>query len=106
MSYYDDKKLHDAARRLLVSLRCGLGIDVAAANDLRAALQEAAKAWATSDTISKLNANLFVDLASGIEACSHAYEGHEAEGIVALADEIGELIRLCVAVDFSTSVRG
>jgi hypothetical protein len=43
-------------------------------------------------------ANLFTDLASGIEACAYAYGGDEGARVRKLADEIADLVRACVSV--------
>jgi len=57
---------------VLTSLRQGRGLDVQASERLKEALRTAAQVWADATVISKSAANLFVDLAAGIEACSHA----------------------------------
>lgn len=57
---------------MLTSLRQGRGLDVQASERLKEALRTAAQVWADATVISKSAANLFVDLAAGIEACSHA----------------------------------
>jgi hypothetical protein len=93
-----DERLQEAASRVLISLRQGRGIDAGAVADLKDALRNAAAAWSSSDTIPKSSANLFVDLGSGIEACRYLYTGQEAEQVALLADEIGDLVRLCVSV--------
>jgi hypothetical protein len=98
MDQYEER-VHSAADRVLTCLRQAGGIDAEAAAELRVALQEAAEAWASSDTVTKSIASLFVDLASGIEACSYAYPGPESAEIRLLADEVGDLVRKCVAVD-------
>jgi hypothetical protein len=92
-----EKGLQQAASQLLTSLRQGRGIDDIAAERLKNALHQAAEVWANSEMISKSAANLFVDLASGIEACSYSY-GSDGDRIKALADEVADLIRACVAV--------
>lgn len=93
-----DERLQEAASRVLISLRQGRGIDARAAADLKEALRGAAVGWSSSDTIPKSSANLFVDLGSGIQACGYSYTGHEAEEIAILADDVSDLVRLCVAV--------
>ena len=92
-----ETELQGAATELLTPLRQGRGIDEEAAERLKSALRAAAEAWADSKDISKSAANLFVDLASGIEACSYSY-GPDGERIRVLADEVADLIRACVAV--------
>jgi hypothetical protein len=96
---HDDKRLQDAASRVLIRLRQAGGIDANEVAELKDALRSAAAAWASSDTIPKSSANLLVDLASGIEACSEAHSGQEAERIAMLAEEVADLVRLCVAID-------
>jgi hypothetical protein len=93
-----DERIQEAASRLLISLRQGSGIDANAADDLKDALRDAAAGWSSCDTIPKSSANLFVDLGNGIEACRYLYIGQVAEQIAVLADEIGDLIRSCVAI--------
>jgi hypothetical protein len=93
-----DQRIQDAASRLIIALRQARGIDSQAASDLRAALIGAAEAWASSNTIPKSTASLFVDLASGLESFRFAYSGSEAHAIEALALEIGDLVRQVVAV--------
>lgn len=93
-----ESELQAAATQLLTPLRQGRGLDAPASERLKVALRTAARAWAHSDVISKSAANLFVDLASGIEACSYAYSGAEADMVKALADEVADLIRACVEV--------
>ena len=91
-----EKQLQRAAARVLTRVRLAGGVDFHEANALREALREAAAAWAASDTVTKSAANLFVDLANGIDACSSLYPGPEALEITLLADEIAALVRKCV----------
>jgi hypothetical protein len=91
-----DRELQAAAAQLLTSLRQGRGVEDADADRLRNALRAAAAAWSTSEVIPKKAANLFVDLASGIEACSYGYAPADAQRIKELADEIADLIRACL----------
>jgi hypothetical protein len=94
-----EEDLEDVAGRLLDSLRQSRGIDTEAADRLRELLRAAAKAWASSPSIPKRSANLFVDLASGIEACRYSYPGEDSQTIGRLADELADLIRACVAIE-------
>lgn len=91
-----ESELQAAAKELLASLRQGKGFDKQSAGRLKSALRMAAEAWADATVISKSAANLFVDLASGVDACSYAYTGEEANEIKKLADEIADLVRICV----------
>jgi hypothetical protein len=91
-----ESQIQIAAESLLTTLRQAGGIDQGAATKLKDALRAAAAAWAHSSTISKSAANLFVDLASGIESVSHAYPADEAAPIRMLADEVAALVRACV----------
>ena len=93
-----ESELQAAAAELLTSLRQGTGLDAGSTDRLKNALRAAARAWTDADAISKSAANLFVDLASGIEACSYAYGGGDAKRIKGLADEVADLVRACVAV--------
>jgi hypothetical protein len=86
-----------AAEQLLTPLRRGDGIDEVVGERLKAALRAAAAAWEGSSVIPKAAANLFVDLASGIDACSESY-GMERDHIRNFADEIADLVRQCVAL--------
>ena len=89
--------LEAAAVELIGPLRQGMGLDEKAANRLKQALRTAAQEWMNAETISKSTANLFIDLANGIGACGDAYGGEEGERIKAIADEVADLVRACVA---------
>lgn len=91
-----ERELQEAASELLTPLRQGRGVDTTAADRLKTALGAAALAWTGSVVIPKTAANLFVDLANGIDACSYAYGGEDAERIRLLADEIADLVRACL----------
>ena len=93
-----ESELQAAALGVLTPLRQGRGLEIHAAEQLKGALRTAAHAWATASVISKSAANLFVDLACGIEACSYAYSGEEAISVKAFADEVADLVRACVVV--------
>lgn len=93
-----EMELQSVAMELLTSLRQGRGVDQQSAERLKKALRIAAEGWADAKVVSKSAANLFVDLPSGIEACSYAYDGDEANTVRALADEVADLVRACVAV--------
>ena len=92
-----EKKLQKAAARVLTRVQLAGGVDFHEANALREALREAAAAWADSETVTKSAANLFVDLANGIDACSDHYPDPERAEIRLFAQEIAELVRECVA---------
>jgi hypothetical protein len=94
-----ETEIQKSAERLLTALRKGRGIDSVAAESLKQSLRQAAAEWRSSRTVSKSAANLFIDLASGISALAHSYGNDEGRRIEALADELGELVRQCVAVD-------
>lgn len=70
-----------SATELLAPLRQGVGLVPAAAERLKQSLRVAASEWSNSTTITKSAANLFVDLASGIYACSYAYGGEKADQV-------------------------
>ncbi len=91
-----ESELQAAAVDVLTPLRQGRGLDTEAAERLKTALGAASRAWASASTISKSAANLFVDLASGIDACSYAYSGQDAENIKASSDDVADLVRSCV----------
>jgi hypothetical protein len=91
-----DRELQAAAAQLLTSLRRERGVEDADADRLRNALHVAAAAWSTSEVIPKKAANLFVDLASGTEACSDAHAPADPRRIKELADEVADLIRACL----------
>ena len=91
-------ELQTSAAEVLTLLRQGHGLEAAASERLKQALQVAAREWQDSGTITKSAANLFVDLASGIEGCSYPYGGEVGGRIKALADEVGDLVRACVAI--------
>jgi hypothetical protein len=93
-----ESELLVSATEVLTPLRQGVGLVPAAAERLKQALRAGAREWSNSLTITKSAANLFVDLASGIEACSYAYGGDKAEQVRAFADEVGDLVRACVAI--------
>jgi hypothetical protein len=93
-----ESELQAAAAEFLTILRQGRGPDEVAANRMKRALRAAANEWANSDMIPKSAANLFIDLASGIESCSCSYSGEEANRTRVLADEVADLVRACVAV--------
>jgi hypothetical protein len=97
----NDEDIQESAGVLLIALRRGDGLDESAAASLKEALRNAAEAWRESPAIPKSAANLFVDLAVGIENCRYLYSGTLAEEITKLADEIGGLVRECVALDES-----
>jgi hypothetical protein len=92
-----ESELQAAATEFLTLLRQGRGMDTNAAGRLKNALREAAKQWERSDVVPKSAANLFVDLSSGIEACSYSYGPDEANRIRLVADEIADLVRRCGA---------
>jgi len=93
-----ESELQAAALEVLTPLRQGRGLALQAAERLKTALRAAAQAWAETSVISKSAANLFVDLASGVEACSYAYSGGEATSVKIFADEVADLVRACVVV--------
>jgi hypothetical protein len=91
-------ELQASALDVIRSLARGDGLDLAAAERLKQALHLAEQAWSNSTTISKSAANLFVDLAWGIDSQSYAYRGDEAERIRTFAQEVADLVRVCVAI--------
>lgn len=93
MSTLDDSKIQAAAAKVLVALRRAEGLDDAHARALIEALGEAAVAWRGSAVVPRTAANLFADLASGIEACSFAYQGDEGARIAAFAMDVQEAVR-------------
>ena len=94
---HTESEIQASAAELLTVLRQGGGVSSSSSERLKNALQNAAEAWAQSETVTKSAANLFADLASGIEACSYAYAGEESDRIRVLADEVASLVRACLA---------
>ena len=91
-----EEELQSSAAEVAGLLRTAQGVEPTSSERLKRALRAAAQAWSTSPTISKSAAMLFVDLASGIDACSYAYQGDEAQRIKLLADEVADLVRACL----------
>jgi hypothetical protein len=92
-----EAEMQSAAAHVMTELRTAHGLDTQSADRLRSALRAAAVRWAASATITKSAANLFVDLAPGIDACSYAYPGDEGQSIRDFAVEVADLVRACVA---------
>ena len=80
-------------------LRAGPALEATAAERLRASLRAAAQAWMSSPSISKLAANILVDLAPAIQASADAYPEPDAQRIRDFSIEIADLVRDCVGVD-------
>jgi hypothetical protein len=80
-----------------VPLRMGQGMDEIALGDLRDALRRCADMWHEQDLVPKLAANLLVDLYPAVEASSYLYGDDYAPRVRAVAEEIGDLVRSCVA---------
>jgi len=93
-----ESELQASAAAVIGALGRGNGLDLIAADRLKKALRLAAQAASDRPTISKSAANLFVDLAWGIDSQSYAYRGDEAEQIKAFADEVADLVRACVPI--------
>lgn len=86
--------LLSTAEAFLMPLRSGEGYRDDLFHDLCEAIRSCGRLWQDSDSIPKLAANLFVDLASGIEASSYAYsDSQEAETIQKASYIIGDLVR-------------
>lgn len=88
-----------AAEQLGVALRSGEGLDRQALQRLYVSLEACAREWAGRDVVPKGAANLFIDLACGIEASSYLYKEAEAEEIRGAADVIADLVRSCLVTD-------
>jgi hypothetical protein len=86
-----------AAERFTVPLRMGQGIDDIAYESLRDALRMCAIAWRTEDLVPKVAANVLVDLYPAVEASSYIYGDDYGPRVRAIAEEIGDLVRSCVA---------
>jgi hypothetical protein len=89
----DDSAVQAAATAVLITLRRGEGLNDKQALNLLHALRPAASAWSDSEVAPRTAANLFVDLANGIDACGHAYGGEEGGRIAAFALEVQEAVR-------------
>src|SRR4051812_7089801 len=92
-----ESELQEAAEDFLTQLRMKLKLDLAAAARFKAPLRAAAVAWADTPTISKSAASLFVDLETATLSCAHLFKGEQQEAVKYLADELGGLVRKCVA---------
>ena len=89
--------LFATAEAFLCAIRSGEGYQEHLFQDLCAAIYTCGTIWRESDSIPKRAANLFVDLASGIESSSYAYtNAHSMEAIQKAADIIGALVREAV----------
>lgn len=86
-----------AAEKFTVPLRMGQGIDETALDALRGALRACADAWRDRDLVPKLAANVLVDLYPAVEASSYLYGDDYAPRVRTVAEEIGDLVRSCVA---------
>ena len=93
-----------AVDELAQGLRGGPGLETAAADRLRATLRRAAEAWKASPTISKVAANILIDVASAIEGSSYSFPEAEAQRIREFSVEIASLVRDCVRVDDDVAV--
>lgn len=86
-----------AADKFTVPLRMGQGVDEVALDALRDALRRCAEAWHERDLVPKLAANVLVDLYPAVEASSYLYSDDYAPRVRTVAEEIGDLVRSCVA---------
>lgn len=97
MFQLDDRDIRESAEALLVPLRAGKGLDEKALLALKSALSEAARKWRGSGVVLKSTANLFIDLAHGMESCGLLYRTPERERILQAADEVADLVRAVVS---------
>ncbi len=91
-----EHELQEAAGEVLTTVRLGKQLSSAMETRLKLSLHQCARHWAGSEVVPKSAANLFIDLANGIDACSYAYKGEDAKRIKFFADEIADLVRACV----------
>ncbi len=98
MKSLDDTTIQTAAAVVLGRLRRGEGLREHEAATLIAELSSAASAWEGSDLIPRTTTNLFVDLATGVESCAHAYGGTEGQRSARYSLELDEAIRRLLAL--------
>jgi hypothetical protein len=81
-----------------LSLRLREGMSESAYDRLRAALLTCAHTWRHLPAIPRLGANALVDMFAATEANAGLYDGEMRGRILAIAFEIQDLVRECVAV--------
>lgn len=82
-----------------LSLRMDRGLDREALVFLKRSLEECAEAWAGSEWIPRLGANILVDIVPATESNSYRYEGDIKEQILEVIYELQELVWNCVQID-------
>lgn len=87
-----------SARAVGAGLTAMEGIDEVAYDRLCGALRRCADAWRGRDAVPKRAANVLVDLYPAVEAGSHMYGDDYLPTLQMAAEEIGHLVRSCVAV--------
>jgi hypothetical protein len=90
-----------AAEGFAVPLRMAQGIDELALERLRTALHRCAAAWEGRDSVPRAAVNVIVDLFPAVEASSELYPEDYRARVLDAAIEISDLVRECVALDFS-----
>jgi hypothetical protein len=91
--------LLSAWERFDLGLRFREGVSESAYDGLRAALLICAEAWHHLPAIPRLGANVLVDMFPATEANADLYEGEIRSRILAMAFEIQDLVRECVAIN-------
>jgi hypothetical protein len=90
-----------AAEGFTVPLRMAQGVNELALERLRTALRGCAVAWEGRDSVPRGAVNVMVDLVPAVEASGGLYSEDYRTRVLDAAIEINDLVRECVALDFS-----
>ncbi len=93
------KEFCDVMDGLMLDLRFLRGLDEEKVNKFREILKKIIDEWKGKDYIPKLLCSLFIDFYPSAEASSYLYHDEaEKEKILSFADEMQDLMRICVDV--------
>ncbi len=93
------KEFCNVMGEIMLDLRFLKGLDDKKVNKFREVLKKIIDEWKDKDYVPKLLCNLFIDFYPSTEACSYLYNNEaEKEKILSFADEMQDLMRICVDV--------
>lgn len=85
---------------IMLDLRFLRGLDEEKVIKFRDVLEKIIDEWKDKDYVPKLLCNLFIDFYPSVEASSYLYNNEEEkEKILSFADEMQDLMRICVDVN-------